>query len=79
MGTQGGMGGLRLFLAGEAVKLASLKAGRDGRLLLVSRDLTRCIPATSATTLQRALEDWARLAPSLQAESEALEIGRAHV
>ena len=77
MGTQGGVGRLRLFLAGKAVKLASLKAGRDGRLMLVSRDLTRCIPATSAMTLQRALEDWGRLAPSLQAEFEALERGTA--
>ena len=59
------------------MKLASLRAGRDGRLVLVSRDLTRCIPATSATTLQRALDDWERLAPSLQAEFEALERGSA--
>lgn len=59
------------------MKLASLKAGRDGRLVLVSRDLTRCIPATSAPTLQRALDDWERLAPSLQAEFQALERGTA--
>ena len=59
------------------MKLASLKAGRDGRLVLVSRDLARCIPATSATTLQRALDDWERLSPSLQAEFEALERGTA--
>ena len=28
------------------MKLASLKGGRDGRLVVVSRDLTRCADAT---------------------------------
>ena len=54
---------------GEAtpMKLATLKDGsRDGRLVVVSRDLTRCIPAYPvAPTLQAALDDWDRLAPRL--------------
>ncbi len=43
------------------MKLASLKHGRDGRLLVVSRDLTRSTDASSvAPTLQAALDDWDR-------------------
>jgi hypothetical protein len=49
------------------MKLASLKHGRDGRLILVSRDLTRYCEATDiAPTLQAALDDWASLAPRLE-------------
>lgn len=39
------------------MKLASLKAGRDGRLFVVSCDLGRAISAV-ASTLQSALDDW---------------------
>ena len=40
------------------MKLASLKSGRDGRLVLVSRDLTRCASVTDlAPTMQAALDD----------------------
>jgi len=56
------------------VKLATLKAGgRDGTLVVVSRDLTRCqsVPAI-ARTLQAALDDWDALAPQLQEVYEAL-------
>jgi fumarylacetoacetate (FAA) hydrolase len=60
------------------MKLASLKGGRDGRLVVVSRDLTRCAPAdTVAPTLQAALDDWARAEPQLRAITEALEHGAA--
>lgn len=50
------------------MKLASLKDGsRDGRLVLVNRDLSACIPAGSvAETLQGALDDWEAIAPGLQ-------------
>ena len=59
------------------MKLASLKAGRDGRLAVVSRDLSRCAPAEAiAPTLQRALEDWAEAEPRLRALAEDLEAGR---
>ncbi|AVP98292.1 2-keto-4-pentenoate hydratase [Ahniella affigens] len=59
------------------MKLASLKAGgRDGTLIVVSRDLTRAVRATGiARTLQAALEDWSNLAPRLNALSEDLNAG----
>jgi fumarylacetoacetate (FAA) hydrolase len=60
------------------VKLASLKGGRDGRLVVVSRDLTRAIPASGiAPTLQAALDDWARAKPALESLAASLESGRA--
>ncbi len=41
------------------MKLASLKNGRDGRLVVVSRDLSRCADASAvAPTMQAALDDW---------------------
>jgi fumarylacetoacetate (FAA) hydrolase len=59
------------------MKLASLKAGRDGRLVVVSRDLARCTPAEGiAPTLQAALEGWAEAEPKLRALAEDLEAGR---
>jgi len=48
------------------MKLASLKAGRDGRLIVVSRDLRRAIAADGiAPTLQAALDNWERAGPRL--------------
>ncbi len=56
------------------MKLATLKGGRDGRLVVVSRDLRRMLPATGvAPTLQAALDDWERCAPGLRALAERLE------
>ena len=50
------------------MKLASFKDGRDGRLVVVSKDLSRCIVAAEATaTLQAALDDWATVKPQLEA------------
>jgi len=41
------------------MKLASLNKGRDGKLVVVSRDLARCVTATGiAPTLQAALDNW---------------------
>lgn len=58
------------------MKLASLKSGRDGRLVVVSNDLAWCTDAaTIAPTLQAALDDWERCAPMLRALSESLEHG----
>ena len=58
------------------MKLASLKHGRDGRLVIVSRDLTRAVDATDiAPTLQAALDDWDALAPALQNRSSRLNAG----
>ena len=61
------------------MKLGSLKeGGRDGTLIVVSRDLTRAVRATGiAATLQAALEDWSNLAPRLNALSESLNAGDA--
>jgi fumarylacetoacetate (FAA) hydrolase len=59
------------------MKLASLRNGRrDGRLVVVSRDLTRCTDASYLVpTLQAALDDWRRIAPHLAALAESLEHG----
>ncbi len=58
------------------MKLATLADGTpDGRLHVVSRDLTRCQPAEAARSLQAALEDWAALEPALRAQSEAVNAG----
>lgn len=60
------------------MKLASLKQGRDGELIVVSRDLKHAVKASGiAPTLQAALDDWANLAPRLQALSDALNSGQA--
>jgi fumarylacetoacetate (FAA) hydrolase len=58
------------------MKLASLKAGRDGRLVVVSNDLAWYAPADAiALTLQAALDDWERCEPQLKALAETLEHG----
>ena len=51
------------------MKLASFNDGsRDGKLVVVSKDLTRCCAAGYiAPTLQHALDHWERVAPKLQA------------
>lgn len=56
------------------MKLASLKTGgRDGTLIVVSKDLQRAVAVPSiAPTLQRALEDWQDAAPRLNRVYEAL-------
>lgn len=57
------------------MKLATLKNGsRDGKLVVVSRDLTRFTDASFLVpTLQAALDDWRRIAPHLTAMAESLE------
>lgn len=59
------------------MKLATLKNGtRDGKLVLVSRDLTRSTDASFlAPTMQAALDNWRRIAPHLEALAESLEHG----
>ncbi|MDF2901021.1 MAG: 2-keto-4-pentenoate hydratase [Phenylobacterium sp.] len=58
------------------MKLASLKGGRDGRLVVVSNDLAWCADASSiAPTLQAALDDWDNLEPQLRGLAESLEHG----
>jgi len=58
------------------MKLASLKSGRDGILLVVSRDLSRAVPAKSiAPTLQAAMDNWAECEPKLIALFDELQAG----
>ena len=58
------------------MKLASLKSGRDGTLVVVSRDLALAATVpTIAPSLQAALDDWDRAAPKLAAAYEQLNGG----
>ncbi len=59
------------------MKLASLPGGRDGRLVVVSRDLAWCAHAEGiAPTLQAALDDWDNVAPQLEMLASDLAQGR---
>ena len=67
------------------MKLATLNDGtRDGKLVVVSKDLTRyCAADNIAPTLQAALDDWANIAPRLEAlytdvQHEAVPCERFH-
>ncbi|MBO9709674.1 MAG: fumarylacetoacetate hydrolase family protein [Caulobacter sp.] len=58
------------------MKLASLKDGRDGRLVVVSNDLAWFTDAgTIAPTLQAALDNWERCGPMLEALARSVEDG----
>jgi fumarylacetoacetate (FAA) hydrolase len=58
------------------MKLASLKSGRDGRLVVVSDDLAYCAEAGHIVpTLQAALDDWERFEPLLRNLATDLEHG----
>jgi len=60
------------------MKLASLKNGRDGSLIVVSRDLERGLDARDiAPTLQAALDGWDRAAPRLNSLYRELNEGGA--
>jgi fumarylacetoacetate (FAA) hydrolase len=60
------------------MKLASLKNGsRDGLLVVVSRDLSRCVAVPSvATTMQQLLDNWSALSDKLEAVYQALNSGK---
>jgi fumarylacetoacetate (FAA) hydrolase len=59
------------------MKLASLNQGRDGVLLVVSRDLRHAVAVPSiAATLQAALDNWAELQAPLQAVYQRLNGGQ---
>ncbi len=60
------------------MKLATLKNGsRDGQLVVVARDLSRCVPVPEiARTLQAALDDWDGAASALETISDELNAGR---
>jgi len=56
------------------MKLASLKSGRDGRLVVVSHDLAWYADAAHiCPTLQAALDDWDTIAPRLEVLARDLE------
>ncbi len=58
------------------MKLASLKLGRDGHLVVVSRDLKTAVDAGEiASTMQDALDRWDECAPRLKAKYDALNAG----
>ena len=59
------------------MKLGTLKdTTRDGRLVVVSKDLTRCSEVPHiARTLQAALDDWDHIAPRLAGVAEGIEAG----
>lgn len=61
------------------MKLATYKNGsRDGKLVVVSRDLSSCVTVTSiAPTLQFALDYWSETSPKLEAVYSALNEGKA--
>jgi len=61
------------------MKLATLKNGtRDGRLVVVSRDLAQAVDAApAAATMQQAIERWDDVVDALQALSAALDAGQA--
>ncbi len=60
------------------MKLATRRNGtRDGELVVVSRDLARCVAVPEiARTLQEALDDWHRSAPAVAAIAAELNAGR---
>ena len=60
------------------MKLATLReGGRDGTLVVVSRDLTRAVRVPQiARTLQQALDHWRETEPKLRAVASALEATR---
>lgn len=59
------------------MKLATLADGsRDGRLLVVSADLSRAVEAQSAATMQAALDDWDRVEQGLASTARDLASGR---
>src|ERR1700722_20350388 len=60
------------------MKLASLKHGRDGKLVVVRKDLTKaCSAEHIAPTLQAALDNWAVAKPKLEQLSKDLHDGAA--
>jgi fumarylacetoacetate (FAA) hydrolase len=59
------------------MKLGSLNEGRDGRLVVVSRDLTRALPVPEiAPTMRDALDRWDDIAPRLAQASNRLNASK---
>ena len=59
------------------MKLASLKRGRDCRLVVVNKALNSCVSVTEiAPTLQSALDNWSKCEPLLRETYLALEANK---
>ncbi len=59
------------------MKLATLKNGTaDGRLHVISRDLSKAVAARAATTMQAALETWDTVEADLKAQYDSLNKGQ---
>ncbi|MGH8400095.1 MAG: fumarylacetoacetate hydrolase family protein [Gammaproteobacteria bacterium] len=59
------------------MKLASLKSGRDGTLIIVDRRLEHAVKVPEiAASLQQALENWSTVAPKLKSISDALNASK---
>lgn len=53
------------------MKLATIRSGsRDGQLVVVSRDLTRCLSVMPIATMQSALDEWPAFSATLQTFSD---------
>jgi fumarylacetoacetate (FAA) hydrolase len=53
------------------MKLATLRSGsRDGQLVVVSRDLTRCLSVMPIATIQSVLDEWDAISATLQVFSD---------
>jgi fumarylacetoacetate (FAA) hydrolase len=60
------------------MKLASLREGRDGRLVVVARDLKTYVAVPDiASTLQRAMDEWSKASPQLKNVYDLLNGGKA--
>jgi len=58
------------------MKLASIKHGRDGKLVVVNKDLSKMVSAQDiAPTLQYALDNWSKVESDLTRLAQALETG----
>ncbi len=57
------------------MKLASLKSGRDGKLIVVARDLKTAASVPDLATLQAALDSWDDVAPQMEAIYASLNAG----
>lgn len=61
------------------MKLGSIKKGRDGELIVVSRDLKRAVKAGAiAPTMQHALENWSAVSGKLEALYRDLNDGKSN-
>jgi fumarylacetoacetate (FAA) hydrolase len=58
------------------MKLASLRQGRDGKLVVVSKNLKMAVMVKDYSTLQLALDDWKNAEAKLRALTQDLEEGK---